>query len=76
MLNIFVSALSNFFLLSGWKFQRKPLAKPHHFTVGTLAKLVTFMIIFVATIFLRAMVTKTVAAWSIVNVLNFLQCHR
>ena len=38
MLNIFVSALSNFFLLSGSKFQleEKPLVKPHHFTVRTL----------------------------------------
>ena len=51
MLNIFVSALSNFFFCLDLNFKEKPLLKPHHFTYRMLAKLATFVIILVATIF-------------------------
>ena len=51
MLNIFVSALSKFLLCLDLNFKEKLLAKPHHFTNRTLTKLMTFVMILVATIF-------------------------
>ena len=59
MLNIFVSALSNFFLLSGSKFQTKTALLMDTRQI----ELATFVKILVATVFfLLAMATKMVAA--------------
>ena len=54
MLNIFVSALSNFFLLSGSKFQRKTTCKTTSLYCQSARKLATFVIILVATIFFHS----------------------